>query len=132
MSNRFEKQTINGADVIVDNVTGLMWDAADSSPERLPHEEAMQAAAKVRTAGFEDWRAPTQIELETLRDLARFDPAADPILNLRSSWYWSSTPAAESPSGFAWAVSFDYGYSGILIRNYTAFVRAVRSARASQ
>jgi len=116
----------------LDQKNGLMWAANDGCDKALNYADAEKAVAEFRSAGFSDWRLPTIDELETLRDRSRFNPAADPELGLKSSYYWSSTPFAESPSDFAWFVYFNYGGSSFGSRYATAFVRAVRSARASQ
>jgi hypothetical protein len=112
--------------------TGLMWDAADPPGGAKKWADAIEAAKAVRTAGFADWRAPTQLELETLRDLSRFNPASDPVLGLKSTWYWSSTPAASSPSDYAWSVHFNLGLSYFNYQYDDGLVRPVRSARARQ
>jgi hypothetical protein len=115
-----------------DEQRGLMWAAADVSEKSLNFADAEKAVANFRAAGFSDWRLPTIEELESLRDRSRFNPAADPELGLKSDWYWSSTPDASAPGECAWIVGFYYGYATIHNRDNRAFVRAVRSARASQ
>jgi len=109
-----------------------MWAAVDVSEKRMNWKDAKEAAAKFRGAGFTDWRLPTIEELETLRDRTRHNPAADPEVGLKSEFYWSSTPAAWSPGDCAWYVHFGNGYTHYNYQLNTAFVRAVRSARASQ
>jgi len=115
-----------------DQKSGLMWAAQDVSTERMTFEEAKRACEKFCCAGFGDWRLPTISELETLRDLSRSEPAADPELGLKSNYYWSSTPLASSPGDFAWLVYFHYGLVGWSYQHGTAFVRAVRGPRAGQ
>jgi hypothetical protein len=109
-----------------------MWASKDVSTERMKFDEAKRACSDFRCAGFTDWRLPTIAELETLRDLSRFDPAADPELGLKPNFYWSSTPLASSPGDCAWLVDFGYGDVDCNYQNHTAFVRAVRGSRASQ
>ena len=116
----------------LDPKTGLMWASKDVSTDRMTFAEAKRACDKFSCAGFDDWRLPTIAELETLRDLSRFDPAADPELGLKPNYYWSSTPLASSPGGCAWVVLFLYGSVSVSSQGDTAFVRAVRESRASQ
>jgi len=116
----------------LDEKNGLMWAAIDVSEKRMNWKDAKEAAASFRSAGFDDWRLPTIEELETLRDRSRFNPAADPELRLKSDFYWSSSPDASSPADCAWGVSFYGGVAGVSGQDSTAFVRAVRAARASQ
>ncbi len=116
----------------LDEKTNLMWAARDVSAQSMKFKDAEKAVREFRVANFDDWRLPTLDELETLRDVTRFDPAADPELGLKSAAYWTSTPDASSPADCAWIVSFGYGNADYYHQNDTAFVRAVRSARASQ
>ena len=116
----------------LDPKTGLMWASKDVSTERMTFAEAKRACDKFSCAGFDDWRLPTIAELETLRDLSRFDPAADPGLGLKPNYYWSATPLASSPGDCAWLVGFGNGNVCSYLQDYTAFVRAVRGSRASQ
>ena len=120
---------VQRADAILDTKTGLLWAAADHADECM-WEEAKKAAEATIIDG-EPGRLPTHDELRSLVDLALFRPAADPALNLKSDRYWSSTEAASS-SDCAWYVNFHGGYSYYGLRDYAGFVRAVRSARASQ
>ena len=116
----------------LDPKTGLMWASKDVSSERMTFAEAKRACDKFNCAGFDDWRLPTIAELETLRDLSRFDPAADPELGIKPNYYLSSTPAASSPGDYAWSVDFYYGSVYCYNQDNAAFVRAVRGSRAGQ
>jgi hypothetical protein len=115
----------------LDKERGLMWPAQDLAGRHM-WSDAKKAASALDLAGASDWRLPTIDELETLRDRSRFSPAADPILNLQSDWYWSSTPVASAPSDFAWLVHFYYGNSGDHVQCLQGLVRPVRSVSARQ
>lgn len=117
--------------VVIDN---LMWHKA-SSPDRLNFKDAEAYCKALTTAGHTDWRLPTIQELLSLVDYTRFDPAIDTdnFPDSKSNWYWSSSPGASSPAGYAWVVAFYHGDADYNNRDNTAFVRAVRSvAPASQ
>jgi hypothetical protein len=91
-------------------------------------------AEKACAALGEGWRLPTRMELESILDLTRHDPAIDTARfpDTKSGWYWTSTPCAWS-SDYAWIVSFGLGLAlGYLRVNDNAFVRAVRSVPAGQ
>jgi hypothetical protein len=117
----------------LDPRTGLMWAAQDVTTKALTFAEAKEACGTFRCAGFDDWRLPTLEELETLRDISRCDPAADPELGLKSAGYWTSDVLASSPRDYAWCVYFfSHGNVHYSSQYSRAFVRAVRGSRASQ
>ncbi len=82
--------------VVLDNVTGLTWDAADHDGY-----DSMQAAAAycaaLRLGGFADWRLPSRIEVWSIQDFTHFNPALDSVFstvgtdNIRPA-PWTSTP----------------------------------------
>jgi hypothetical protein len=91
-------------------------------------------AEKACSALGEGWRLPTRMELESILDLTRHDPAVDTTRfpDTKSGWYWSSTPCAWS-SVNAWIVGFNDGVANNGRRDGSdAFVRAVRGVPAGQ
>ena len=111
---------------VLDTKQNLMW-----TVEVLPRQsfkDAGESVAKLKTAGFADWRMPTVEELFCLADRTRYEPAIDTdyFPETPSSWLWSGTVDASSPSGCAWGVDFDDGYSVWYYQNGEGFVRAVR------
>ena len=119
-------------DSIVDPKTGLEW--SPTLGDRANWKTAKKVAEAYRGGGHDDWRLPTIEELITLIDFSRFNPAANTDLfpDMKSSWYWSGTPDASSPGGFAWLVDFSSGYVNNDYQGNSAFVRAVRGSRAGQ
>jgi hypothetical protein len=141
---RFTKLDAAGADLpstaenhvaVRDNTTGLTWSAGNVGDDKeLTWKKANEACGTLDLCGASDWRLPTVEELFALSDHTRYRPAIDSgfFPSTKSDWYWTSTPAASAPGECAWVVSFGNGDALILNRNPRAFVRAVRSARASQ
>jgi hypothetical protein len=80
--------------------------------------------------GFNDWRVPTLMELDSIVDLGRITPSIDISYfpNTESSHYWSSSPYANY-SGYAWIVNFGYGYDNYLNRGNNNVLRLVRSGQ---
>lgn len=139
--NRFSKIDSQGRalpadatqwEAVYDATTGLMWSAKNVVENELDHENATKACEGLTLASANDWRLPTVDELFALADRTRYSPAIDTAFfpSCQRDWYWTSTAAAWSSSA-AWVVSFGYGvaYSGA--RDYTCFVRAVRSVSAA-
>ena len=111
---------------VLDTKSNLMW-AVEVLP-RMEFKDALEAPGKLAIGGFKDWRLPTVEELFCLADRTKFNPAIDQDFfpKTPSSWFWSSTVDAESPSDYAWDVHFYYGSSGWNDQDYEGFVRAVR------
>lgn len=107
----------------------LEWSKTLCNGESVDYEDA-EAACKALGAG---WRLPTRMELESILDLTRHDPAADTdrFPDTKSAWYWTSTPCAWSSSA-AWIVNFGHGYASNDGRGTKACVRAVRSLPAGE
>ena len=141
-SPRFVKLSTTGRELsakakkwtqVLDRETGLIW-LADASPcGRVDWKAAKGAAATTKIGKHKDWRMPTIKELLSLVDYSRTDPAIDTtFFRCEPSFHWTSTPLASSPGDYAWLVYFYYGYADYYLQSYAAFVRPVRSARASQ
>ncbi len=97
-------------------------------------ENAKKVASQCKACGFNDWRLPTDRELQILirRDLHA--PAIDAAFfpgTKTDDWYWTATPHAAYPD-WAWGVGFSFGYVNSLHRDNTGYVRAVRRVPAGQ
>lgn len=117
----------NGDGTISDLVTGLMWEKQDGSASGTGTDSNTYLwssaislfGRQALPAGYDDWRAPTRRELESLVDLGGQSPAIDPVFHHDCTPgctldtcactvpgpYWSSTWANEG----AWVVSFADG-----------------------
>lgn len=132
--SRFEKITLVPPpkhELVRDTATGLTWAVAFS--ERLTFEQAEQYIAALNSrkhCGFDDWRLPTRVELLTLVDDARCDPAidTDAFPGTPSEHFWTSTDYAGDRKNYSWVVDFGFGYASIGDRAYKNRIRAVRTA----
>ncbi len=120
----------NGDGTVSDQATGLMWQQGDSGVG-MDWEKAhsyAEARNKANFLGHDDWRLPTNKELQTLVDYsrspgatesARVGPSIDPVFTCTSiinesgradyPWYWTGTSArghANEPDTSAWYVAF--------------------------
>ena len=88
--------------VVVDNLTGLMWVRA---PHSLPGHststnwiEVMDFCNNLTFAGHSDWRLPNILEFRSLIDFGRWNPAlpsGHPFTDVQTLFgYWTSTPMA--------------------------------------
>ncbi len=132
--------TDNGDGAISDNLTGLVWLAnADCFGTRV-WEDALTDANGL-SSGFcglsdgsvaGDWRLPSAMELRSLVDLGRYNPALPygvyPFTNVRSSTYWTSTTRASNKT-YAWYVTFSTGYSVYTVKTTSYYVWPVRNAQ---
>jgi len=115
---------------ILQEGAGLIWDPRET--KAMTHADAEKYIAKLQKdepdAG---WRLPTIDELFALADRTKYAPAIDKEFfpKCANDWYWTSTPAANSPSDYAWVVYFHYGGAHWVSRVNRAFVRAVRPSQ---
>ncbi|MDO6459822.1 DUF1566 domain-containing protein [Granulosicoccaceae sp. 1_MG-2023] len=132
-------------DIIVDNVTGLMWqrcllglsgqDCATGQAEFLSWPDALQAATDDRTGGYSDWRLPNIKELASLVEYACTGPAMDedqfPNTGIQRSdgddisfIVWSATPYYDS--ALIRYLDFSNAADNALARDSEQLVRLVR------
>ena len=107
-------------EVVLDNDTGLMWKRCPEGlwgvacsggfPEGHTFLQALAVAGGSIHAGFDDWRLPSIMELQSLVETACWNPAINPTMfpAVQAWYYWTSTTYAPNPL-FAWTVSFGNG-----------------------
>lgn len=123
----FDTQT---AGVVVDRVTGLVWQRAlDGQLRTLPEAEAH--CAELSLGGYEDWRLPSRIELISILDVTRTEPAINVAAfpGTPNDWFWTSSLSASDPQA-AWYVYFYFGYPKTDLSTNQFSVRCVRAPKA--
>lgn len=80
------------ADTVRDNITGLTWQRV-VNVTTFTQPAAAAHCANLTLAGFDDWRLPTQPELESIVDDTQYSPAIDrkAFPNTPSYIFWSSS-----------------------------------------
>lgn len=106
----------------------LMWQDEKQSFEGT-WDEAQEYCKLVNLAGYKDWRLPTKVELLSIADKSRYNPAVNMafkyIPDSNHPWYWSQTKYAGGSSD-AWFVDFrdgNGGWFGVSSRNFARCVR---------
>ena len=114
--------------VAVDRITGLMWQRSVAA-NPASFEGAKQECDRLALAGYDDWRLPSRIELVSILDLGRTEPAIDPVVfpQTPSDWFWTSSVAAGDEQA-AWYVYFYFGYPKTDLRSSLFSWRCVRTA----
>lgn len=133
---------------VTDNSTGLMWmrcslgqtwDGSSCLGRNILYtwQDALQAAASATYAGYDDWRLPNVIELESIVEQRCWSPAINSEIfpNTESlDWVWTSTPSVicERTATYTWRIDFVEGEvawsSDSLDRNWDGAIRLVRNA----
>jgi len=115
------------AGTVSDKVTGLMWQQT-IDPQQLSFARANEHCAQLSLSGYEDWRLPSRLELVSILDTSRTEPAIDltAFPGTPSDWFWTSTVAAGDEKS-AWCVYFYFGYPKTELASNQFSVRCVRT-----
>lgn len=137
----------HGDGTVSDVRTGLMWQrcpeglsgagCALGSAQTFSWVAALGRAESSTFAGYTDWRLPNIKELSSLVEECRLQPAINDSVfpNTHyslSSYYWSSSPSANSADilgDYAWRVHFDDGTISQFLRRNTYRIRLVRGGK---
>ena len=90
----FTVQTISSQKVVVDNNIGLMWQQTIPSTT-YDWTNATNYCSNLEYAGYSDWRLPTPVELMTIVNNSKYNPAV-----LTS--YFSNMPSSASDKPILW------------------------------
>jgi hypothetical protein len=106
----FQSFDVSRDDLAADRVTGLMWQR-NIVPTPTSFAGAKQECDRLALGGFTDWRLPSRIELVSILNLGRVEPAIDPVVfpQTPNDWFWTSSVAADDAEA-AWYVYFYFGY----------------------
>ncbi len=137
----FETQALEDALVVVDHVTGLMWQRGGSEGECFTYQKAAEYVRGLNFAGFRDWRVPTLEEAmslmtaeengmpdevtygrEKVKGVVHLDRAFE---KWATPFIWTADLADSAER--AWIVYFWDGLCKTEDLEYNASVKAVRS-----
>ena len=129
----------NGNGTVTDTYTGLMW-AQNPIQIGYPDWSSSMGYCEDLTlplvAGYTDWRMPNRIELQSLVDYTRSDPAINTgyfpstMYDFEAAYGWTSTTIMGATSQ-AWCVDFSNGdiISEYKSDYYFGYVQAVRGGQ---
>ena len=120
----------SSTEVVVDDVTQLSWQRRVSE-RTYTWDEAREYCACLTLGGFEDWQLPSRIELVSIVDFTRQDPALDPVAfpDTPFDWFWSGSTVAGNRE-LIWYVAFFDGNTHTSSSDSAYHVRCVRHAEA--
>jgi hypothetical protein len=124
--------TVNGARVVVDDATHLMW-LATPSAKGMFWEAGLKYIEELKVkaiGGKTDWRLPTMDELLSLLQMSpnREGVFISPLFSLPSAGVWSADGGAWEPDKAHWKVMFGYGYVAHDPNDRNQYILAVRRA----
>ncbi|MEA3315551.1 MAG: DUF1566 domain-containing protein [Campylobacterota bacterium] len=117
--------------VVYDTTTNLYWqdDYSDNqnSIKKSNWSEALIYCKDLELNNYNDWRLPNIVELTSIVDDTKYNPAISEVFdNTQSSRYWSSTTNAFYSNG-AWGVYFGNGDQNDNNKSDDVYVRCVRA-----
>lgn len=118
ISSRF----IVNSNVVLDQETGLEWQAKPAGPMRW--DDAVAYAEKLG----DGWKLPTAHQLFGLVDISLFGPASR-FPGMFSDVFWSVSPYS-GDSSYAWVVNLSNGYVSAANKSYHNFALCVREKQA--
>ena len=130
----------NKIGTIIDTKTGLIWvknphiDLPEKFKNEMNWQDAIDACKGLNFAGHKDWRLPTAEELISIIDWEAGAKINEPTINIKfftdtkCCWYWTITPCPWD-TGYARVVGFYYGDVDDSSKDYSNYVRPVRSSQ---
>ncbi len=113
--------------------TGLIWARnGNIAGKKMNWSDAMNWIENLNYGGYNDWRLPTKVELESFSKRGGEKPSqwfnANGFNSVQSDYYWSSSNDSNSPSN-AWYVVMVGGGVGNASKRLNYYVWPVRSGK---
>jgi hypothetical protein len=134
----FQPSILSGDRVVYDTLTGLTWQGCppgqsgefcgEGSPTAFTWQDALAYCEGLSLGGNTDWRLPNVVELFSITDNKRDQPAIDPVAfpnTAFSGYYWTSSPDTYPP--YSWVVVFSSSRITIGEKTASPPIRCVRS-----
>ena len=135
ITHQYESIERQGANLVLDHATGLMWQEGGSENYMSLNDAAFYIQllnAKIQLfnvknyGGYNDWRLPTLEEAMSLmeHEQKNGDLYIDPVFDKTQRWFWTGDIDS---AGRTWCVYFYVGTCSHFGFGFDGFVRAVRS-----
>ncbi len=112
------------ANTLIDNVTDLVWQRV-AAPGTYTLSDAVAYCQSLALDGA-CWRLPHRVELASIVNYSRANPAIDPAFGVTpNAQFWSATIAAGAPSE-AWTLNFTAGHADYVAQTELHAVRCVQ------
>jgi hypothetical protein len=127
-----------GDEIVADNNTGLMWQRTipeiyaecafgDPVGSMCSWQEAINYCNDLDYGGYDDWRLPSRIELESITDYGKSNPSIDTDLFIDTPVKWIlTTTSFVMDSKRKWSVNQGVGTVGTRNQTDETYVRCVR------
>ncbi len=127
INHSYDRKSISGDKVVLDNTTGLMWHQ-NGSDEYMKWNKAKDWVRSLNSRGYagcHDWRLPTLEEAASLLESSKRNGVfIDSVFSNNQEWIWTGD---EYGSDDAWDVRFNLGD---VYRRNIASVSSVRPVRS--
>ncbi len=112
----------------LDSKTNLIWqDNIDSKKKNVKWANAVRYCKDLRLDGYTNWKLPNIIELLSIVDKSKYNPAIySTFKNVSPLYYWSSSPYVSNPIN-SWGVDFGTGNDGAYNKSHSIYIRCVHS-----
>ena len=126
----FAKERERGSVVVTDNINHIYWqDNLSSKLSSEDWDDAVIYCDKLALNGMTHWRLPTFLELLSITDYSRVDPAIDSHFDeVAMGTYWTSTNFSASKAR-AWTIDFRTGKTYYNYKTTNHAVRCVKDMR---
>jgi hypothetical protein len=125
----------NGGEIgYADNNGAVCFGYDENAPATYCNTQAfVERVNNAGLCGAKDWRLPSKMELVSLINHNRIQPAIDIdyFPNTRDMDYWSSSPKASTSSNYVWSVTFRDGKSRYFDLDGRGTIKSVRLVRDS-
>jgi hypothetical protein len=122
-------QTLSGDKIVKDNVLGLMWEDVNSTSYTF--ENANIYCNTLDFAGYQDWRIPNMLELQSIVDRNTTNPSLVSTFTTAintDNHYWASNEYVNNTDK-QWGVEFSMGVTYYRDKTLQGYVKCVRRDR---